>query len=49
MINEIFSIDKFNVISDNDNYYFFRALSNSDKKDIETKEILDFYIFNILF
>ena len=42
MINEIFSIDKFNVISDDDNYYFFRALSNSDNKDIETREILDF-------
>ena len=42
MINEFFSIDKFNVISDDDNYYFFRALSNSDTKDIETREILDF-------
>ena len=41
MINEIFSIDKFNIISDNDNYYFFRALNNSDNKDIETREILD--------
>lgn len=41
MINEIFSIDKFNIISDNENYYFFRALNNSDNKDIETREILD--------
>ena len=41
MINEIFSIDKFNIISDNDNYYFFRALNNSDNKDVETREILD--------
>ena len=41
MINEIFSIDKFNIISDNDNYYFFRALNNSDNTDIETREILD--------
>ena len=41
MINEIFSIDKFNVISDDDNYYFFRALNNGDNKDIETREILD--------
>ena len=31
----MFSIDNFNIISDNDNYYFFRALNNGDHKDIE--------------
>ena len=29
MINEIFAIDNFNIISDDDNYYFFRAGSMS--------------------
>ena len=41
MLNDIFSIDKFNIISDENNYYFFRALNKSDSKDIETGEILD--------
>ena len=41
MINEIFDINKFNIISDEDNYYFFRAINKLDNKDIETKEILD--------
>ena len=41
MINEIFDINKFNITSDEDNYYFFRAINKLDNKDIETKEILD--------
>ena len=41
MINEIFAIDNFNIISDDDNYYFFRALNKKDMADIENKVILD--------
>ena len=36
MLNEIFDINKFNIFSDNDNYYFFRALNNADYNDITT-------------
>ena len=35
MNNDIFNIDDFNVISDDKNYYFFRALNNADNTDIE--------------
>ena len=28
---------KFNIISDEENYYFFRALNMSDNRDIEEK------------
>ena len=41
MINEIFAIDNFNIISDDDNYYFFRALNKKDMVDIENKVIVD--------
>ncbi len=41
MINEIFAIDNFNIISDDDNYYFFRALNKKDMADIENKVIVD--------
>ena len=35
MLEEIFDIDKFNVYSDNDYYYFFRALNKADNNDID--------------
>ena len=34
MINEIFDISKFNIIQDDNYYYFFRALNNGDYNDI---------------
>ena len=41
MLKEIFDINKFNVFSDDENYYFFRALNMADNNDIETGIILD--------
>lgn len=35
MKNKVFDIDKFNVISDDNFYYVFRALNNGDHHDIE--------------
>ena len=35
MNKEMLNIDKFNVISDEENYYFFRALNMADNSDIE--------------
>ena len=35
MNKEILEIDKFNIISDEKNYYFFRALNMDDNTDIE--------------
>ena len=40
-MKNIFDIDKFNIIEDEDNYYFFRALNMADNQDIEDKIILD--------
>ena len=37
MNKEILEIDKFNIISDEENYYFFRALNMDDNSDIEEK------------
>ena len=37
MDKEILEIDKFNIISDEENYYFFRALNMDDNSDIEEK------------
>ena len=34
-MEEMFDIEKFNIISDAENYYFFRALNMSDNRDIE--------------
>lgn len=34
-MEEIFDIEKFNVISDEENYYFFRSLEPGDIKDLE--------------
>ena len=35
MDNEVLDIDRFNVVSDEENYYFFRALNMADNSDIE--------------
>ena len=35
MLHEIFNIENFNIISDEDNYYFLRALNNADNFDID--------------
>ncbi len=40
-MENIFDIDKFNIIEDEENYYFFRALNMADNKDLETGIILD--------
>lgn len=40
-MNEFFKIENFNIISDDDNYYFFRALNLGDIEDIESGFILD--------
>ena len=34
MLNKVFEIEKYNIISDEENYYFFRALNNEDHSDI---------------
>ena len=38
-MDNIFDIENFNVLSDDNYYYFFRALNNADNKQIEEKEI----------
>ena len=40
-MDNIFSLDKFNIFSDNDNYYFFRALNLADNKDLDDGIIVD--------
>ena len=37
-MDNIFDIENFNVLSDDNYYYFFRALNNADNKQIEEKE-----------
>ena len=32
---KVFNVDKFNIIQDEENYYFFRALNMADNADIE--------------
>jgi len=41
MLHELFSIESFNIVSDNDYYYFFRALNNRDHNDIINNRIVD--------
>ena len=41
MLNTIFDINKFNIFSDDDNYYFFRALNTADNADIENGIIVN--------
>ncbi|MDO4963712.1 MAG: Helicase associated domain protein, partial [bacterium] len=36
MLEQIFDINTFNIYSDEENYYFFRALNNADHNDIKT-------------
>ena len=40
-MEELFDIEKFNVISDDENYYFFRSLEPGDIEDIENGVIKD--------
>ncbi len=37
VMEEVFGIDKFNIIQDDENYYFFRALNMADNSDIDNK------------
>ena len=41
MIKNVFDINHFNVFSDEENYYFFRALEDGDIKLIQNKTIVD--------
>ena len=41
MLDKIFDINKFNIFSDEENYYFFRALNMADNTDIENGITLD--------
>lgn len=38
---QLFDIDKFNIIQDEEYYYLFRAFNNADNKDIENGTIID--------
>ena len=40
-MESLFNIDNFNIIEDEENYYFFRALNMTDNKDLEEGKILD--------
>ena len=40
-MENVFDIDKFNIIEDEENYYFFRALNMADNQDLDTGTILD--------
>ena len=40
-MKNIFNVDNFNIIEDEENYYFFRALNMADNQDIDTGLILD--------
>ena len=40
-MENIFDVDKFNIIEDEENYYFFRALNMADNQDLETGITLD--------
>ena len=41
MKDDLFSIENFNVISDEKYYYVFRALNNGDHRDIEEQKIIE--------
>ncbi|MDR0978560.1 MAG: hypothetical protein LBL91_01225 [Lachnospiraceae bacterium] len=41
MNQQIFDMEKFNLISDDENYYLFRALNNGDNADMENGITLD--------
>lgn len=40
-MKNMFDIDNFNIIEDEENYYFFRALNMADNQDLETGIISD--------
>ena len=40
-MENVFDIDNFNIIEDEENYYFFRALNMADNQDLEAGIILD--------
>ena len=40
MMHEVFNIKSFNIVEDNENYYFFRALNNRDHNDIINNTII---------
>ena len=40
-MGNLFDVDKFNIIEDEENYYFFRALNMADNQDLENGVILD--------
>ena len=40
-MESLFDIDRFNIIEDEENYYFFRALNMADNQDLEAGTILD--------
>ena len=40
-MESLFDIDKFNIIEDEENYYFFRALNMADNQDLEAGVTLD--------
>ena len=40
-MESLFDIGKFNIIEDEENYYFFRALNMADNQDLDTGTILD--------
>ena len=40
-MEEMFDIEKFNIISDEENYYFFRSLEPGDIQDLEEENIKD--------
>ncbi len=40
-MKDIFDIERFNIIEDEENYYFFRALNMADNNDLEEQVIVD--------
>lgn len=40
-MESLFDVDKFNIIEDEENYYFFRALNMADNQDLDIGTILD--------
>ena len=40
-MEELFGIENFNIIQDEENYYFFRALNMADNRDVEEEITLD--------
>ena len=51
MLEQIFDLEQFNIISDEDNYYFFRALEDGDiidKTNVAISIIFHFQDYFIL-